>query len=54
MMKYFSNSVEVKIPQQGEVITEQTARCLLSCLGCVVELSGTDISHTLSSFIFQM
>ncbi len=34
-------------PQPGEVIAGQTARCLLCCLGCDVERSGTDISHTL-------
>ncbi len=39
-------------PQQGEV-TGQTARNRLRRLSCVVEHSGTDISHTLSSFIFQ-
>ncbi len=39
-------------PQQGEV-TGQTARNRLRRLSCVVERSGTDISHTLSSFIFQ-
>ncbi len=32
--------------QQGEVIAEQIARCPLRRLGCVVEHSGTDISHT--------
>ncbi len=37
-------------PQNGEVIAGQTARCLLRCLGCVVERSGTDISHTLSFY----
>ncbi len=37
-------------PQQGEVIAGQTARCLLRRLGCVVERSGTDISHTLSFY----
>ncbi len=28
----------------------QTAHCLLRRLGCVVERSGTDISHTLSFY----
>ncbi len=37
-------------PQQGEVIAGQTALCLLCRLGCVVEHSGTDISHTLSFY----
>ncbi len=37
-------------PQQGEVITGQTARYLVRRLGCVVERSGTDISHTLSFY----
>ncbi len=36
-------------PQQGEV-AGQTAHCLLRRLGCVVERSGTDISHTLSFY----
>ncbi len=45
-----SRSSSFDAPQQGEVITGQTARCLLRRLGCVVERSGTDISHTLSFY----
>ncbi len=41
-------------PQQGEVITGQTARCLLRRLGCLVECSGTEniIFHTIKLFYF--
>ncbi len=45
-----SRSSSFDAPQQGEVITGQTARCLLCHLGCVIECSGTDISHTLSFY----
>ncbi len=45
-----TRSSSFNAPQQEEVITGQTARCLLRRLGCVVEHSGTDISHTLSFY----
>ncbi len=45
-----TRSLSFDAPQKGEVITGQTARCLLRRLGCVVERSGTDISHTLSFY----
>ncbi len=44
-----TRSSSFEAPQQGEV-AGQTARCLLRRLGCVVERSGTDISHTLSFY----